>query len=182
MRRSLAIILILLGVLAPARRAMAAPTESQVMAEFIERFTRFVDWPPASLGDDDDPFVICVVGTSPVRSYLQDIAQDRKVKGRRVALRVIDGSKGTKGLIGCHLAFIGGGEAKRLRLILGQTEGRPVLTVADSPGFAEAGVVINFYREGRFLRFEVNTDAAQDSGLKVRAKLLRLARRVARSP
>jgi hypothetical protein len=162
-----------LGASSPAQ---AGPTEAELMTEFIERFTRFIDWPPEALGGPDTPFVVCIVGSAPVQVPLAELARLRPIKGRRAVLRAVDASRRPDAIASCHVAFIAAAESKHLGSLLGHAEGRPVLTVADAPGFAAAGVAINFYRENRRLRFEINAAAAQDSGLKVRAKLLRLAR------
>jgi hypothetical protein len=166
-----------LAVAIPSGPSWAGPTEAELMTEFVERFTRFTDWPPDALGDADEPFVLCVVGTSPMREPLLDLARQRPLKGRRAVVRTIDPRR-PEAIGGCHLAFIGSGEAKALPVLLGHVDGRAVLTVADAPGFGAAGVVINFYRESRYLRFEINNAAAADSGLKLRSKLRRLGRPV----
>ena len=54
--------------------------------------------------------------------------------------------------------------------------GDAVLTVADTPGFAERGVMINFFitREDK-VRFEANLEEAENSGLRLSSQLLKLA-------
>jgi YfiR/HmsC-like len=42
-----------------------------------------------------------------------------------------------------HLVFIATSEQRQLPAILRELEGRGVLTVGDTPGFAESGVVLN---------------------------------------
>lgn len=54
-------------------------------------------------------------------------------------------------------------------------DGQPVLTVADMPGFARAGGILDLTTIDDRLRFDVNTTAAERAGLKLSAKLLRLA-------
>jgi hypothetical protein len=54
-------------------------------------------------------------------------------------------------------------------------DGQPVLTVADMPGFAQAGGILDLITIDDRLRFNVNTTAAERAGLKLSAKLLRLA-------
>jgi len=81
-----------------------------------------------------------------------------------------------------HGVPIGGTDTKRLRPVLARTAGRPILTIADAPGAGAAGAIINFYLDAKHVRFEVNTRAARDSDLKVRAKLLKLARVVGGKP
>jgi hypothetical protein len=51
----------LLAVGAPSR-VSASELEHQVKAEFMERFTRFIDWPEESFPTPDAPFVFCTVG------------------------------------------------------------------------------------------------------------------------
>ncbi len=51
-----------------------------------------------------------------------------------------------------------------------------VLTIAETPGFARRGGVINFTLEDSKVRFEVNVDAAQQVGLNISSRLLSLAK------
>lgn len=149
--------------------------EPELKVEFIERFTRFVEWPGAGPG----PFVIGVLGRSPLEPYLRDLARARQVKGRPLHVRAIADLEDVGGV---HLLFIPSSEETHLRRVLARTDGRAILTVGDTAGFAEAGVILNFYTAGETLRFEVNEAAAQRSGLVISAKLLRLARRVHSGP
>jgi len=55
---------------------------------------------------------------------------------------------------------------------------KPILTVGDTTGFAEKGVLINLYQEERLMQFEVNLPAVKRSKLTFSSKLLRLARLV----
>jgi len=50
------------------------------------------------------------------------------------------------------------------------------LTIGDTKGFAQQGVIINFYIKDEKVRFEINVDAAKRANLKISAKLLRLAK------
>jgi len=160
--------------------ADAAPTQAQVMAEFIERFTRFIDWPEPALGPSE-PFVVCVLGQAALRAPLETILRSRPIKGRRGVLRVVDGRQLDE-LADCHVLYIAPGEMKRLRPLLDIAYGRPILTVADTPGAAAAGILINFYRTGNYIRFEINMAAVANGGLKARARLLRHARLITGGP
>jgi hypothetical protein len=51
------------------------------------------------------------------------------------------------------------------------------VTVGDTPGFGEAGVMLNLYvSNDRRVRFEANTSAAARAGIRLHSQLLRLAR------
>jgi len=79
-------------------------------------------------------------------------------------------------LLRCHLVFISDSEARRVETILAPLASRPVLTVSDMTNFARQGGVIGFYPEGKKVRFEINVNTAQRSGLKISSDLLRLGK------
>jgi hypothetical protein len=164
------LLLLLAGAASPAR---GDELEYPVKAEFIERFTRFVDWP----GDSGDgAFVLCEVGDSPLDPYLSRLARERRIKERAVELRRLKPGADPSG---CHVLFIAAGERQHLKTIVSRVEGKPILTVADAEGFARDGVLINLFvdEDGR-VRFEINPTRLRKSGLTVSAQLLRLARLV----
>lgn len=150
--------------------------EFQLKAEFLERFTRFIEWPaPAGGSENTAPFIIAVVGRSPFGPHLQALAAGRRIKGRAVVVRE---NVAPEQAAECDLLFIPATERGRLRDILARTAGRPVLTVGDGEGFARSGVLINFADPGERIEFDINESAVRSSGLAVSARLLRLARRV----
>ena len=65
---------------------------------------------------------------------------------------------------------------KQLTEILDTIKDMNVLTVSDERGFAQQGVGINFYTEEDKVRFEINQDAVNRSGLRISSKLLSLAK------
>ena len=149
--------------------------EYELKAEFLSRFATFIEWPQ---GSEARAFTIGVVGHNPFNGYLEKIAA-RKIKNRPVAIRYIGD---LAQLDGCDIVFICGSEKGRLGAILARTESRPILTVADSNGFAAAGVLINFYSTGDTIRFEINESAVDRSGLKVSSKLFKLAKVIEAKP
>jgi len=154
--------------------ARADPLEYQVKTEFVERFTRFIEWPAESFPTASAPFVLCTLGNEPVESFLEALARARMIKGRKITQRHV---KSLDELNACHLSFIAGSEERRLPEIVARTSGKPILTVADSEGFAGKGVLINLYvdEEGH-VRFEINNEAVKRSKLKFSSQLLNLAR------
>jgi hypothetical protein len=52
----------------------------------------------------------------------------------------------------------------------------PVLTVSDTTGFAEQGVLINFYVSQKRLHFEINEPAFRKAPLSVSTRLLEIAK------
>ncbi len=149
--------------------------EYAVKAEFLERFTRFIKWPDTSFASAGSPFVVCVIGENPFGRYLADLIRQRHIQSRRAELRLIPGPDE---IDGCHLLFVAHDERRNVTSIIKRTSGRPILTIGDTEGFAQAGVLINLYIEERNVRFEINVAAVKQSGLKFSSKLLKLARLV----
>ena len=162
----------LLAVAAPP--AQADELEDLLKAEFMERFTHFVDWPADAFPSHDSPFVFCIVGESPISPYLERLARDRRIKDRRAEARHLRPGQDPGG---CHMLLIGPDERPRLHALLARIGNRPVLTVSDAEGFAKEGVLINFYiSEDDRVRFEISSSEVKRSPLKISAQLLRLAR------
>jgi YfiR/HmsC-like len=166
--------LVVLFIAAP-HLCSAQDLEYKVKAEFLERFTRFIEWPADSaLNGSDKPFCICVTGKNPFGSYLNDMASQVKIKGKSVEIHQIE--KLTAELPKCQILFIARSEKDRLADILKLTQDKPILTVGDTNGFAEDGVLVNFFTSGSYIRFEVNIDRAEKSKLKFSSRLLKLAK------
>jgi uncharacterized protein DUF4154 len=167
---------IILLLIAP-HLSFAQDFEYKLKAEFLERFTRFIEWPDDSpLKDPDKSFCICVTGKSPFGGYLQEMASQVKIKGKAVEIHEID--QLADELPKCQILFIAKSEKDKLADILKLTDGKPILTVGDTDGFAEDGVLMNFFTSGSYIRFEVNIDRAEKSKLKFSSRLLKLAKLV----
>lgn len=160
-----------LFAVAPCASVQAAPpTEPEVETAFIHNIAKFVEWPVAFRAGDS--LRLCILGQSPITKAAGPLA------GRRIGelvweVRPVDSRAN---LQGCHVLFIAASESNNLRSILEGIGSSAVLTVGDSGGYAERGIMINFYPEENKVRFEINVDAVRRSGLKVSSQLLKLAR------
>lgn len=152
-----------------------ADRQHLIKAAFIEKFTRFTEWPESSAGADPrQTFILCVAGADPALSHaLDELVSLTPIKGRQATLRRNVNPAAAEG---CHLLFIGGTEQGRLPEWLAHTHDKPILTIGDTPGFGERGVIVNFIVEGDRLRFEINRRAGQAAGLSISSRLLDLAR------
>lgn len=173
--RSLAwLVVVQLALLsAGGRPALAQELEYRVKAEFLERFTRFIEWPPESFRSPEDPFVIGVFGDNPFDHALVKIAEERAIKNRRVVVRPIDKASDA---VGCHLVFVARSEAVRLSEVLASTAGLPILVVGDGDGAADTSAHLAFFSEGGRVRFTLNAAAVRQSHLRVSPQLFSLAR------
>lgn len=154
--------------------------EYLLKAVFLERFTRFIEWPLYKKFDDhSEPFVIGVINSNPFNSMLETLYKNQNIKEKPVDIRYI---KKIKEINGCHLLFIGNTSMNSLTRIIESIRDYPILTISDSKGYCHKGVHINMYiDENNQIRFEINNKAASHSGLSISYLLLKVARLVERS-
>ena len=153
-----------------------APSEDQVEAVFVFNFSHFVDWPPQSFAAPNDPFIIGILGDSPLGAHLDQAVRGEQIEGH--PLRVQHFRSLTQ-LDHCHILVIDGSETARIGQILTALNGRSTLTVSQAPGAAERGVMIQFTTENNRVRLRINVDSARAAGLTISSKLLRPAAIVA---
>jgi hypothetical protein len=150
--------------------------EYQVKAAFLLNFAQFVEWPAATFAATNQPFTVGVLGDDPFGPALEQTVQGETIHGHPVVLRRASRPEDLKD---CQLIFISKSEHARFGDILPQCTGRGILTVSEFPGFAAHGGMINFYLDGKKVRFEINPTAAQHEGLRVSSQLLNLGKIVA---
>ena len=171
-----ALVVSIVTLVDPRVSAATPPPEHEVKAEFIERFTHFIDWPDSAFASPTAPFVVCVWGQSPLTSQLEQVLSRGRLKARPVRLLHVESRDR---LQPCHILYVASRDRAVIRSVVASTRGKPLLSVGDQPGFAEEGLLINLFLDAQgFVRFEINLEATRLSGLKVSAKLLRLARLV----
>lgn len=166
--------------------ARAHPTqarENELKAVLLERLTHFIGWPEASdtsgasgataAADTAHPFTICICGESPLTAILHDVYADRRILEREVrVVRCEDGDVPSC----CDLFFVTRSCERDLPRICAAALDCGALTVADTPGFGQRGIMINFYRDEDRVRFEINETAVHTAGFTMSYHLLKEAR------
>jgi hypothetical protein len=152
--------------------------EYQVKAAFLYNFAKFVEWPPGTFANSNDPIAICVVGQNPFGSKLEDMVQGKKIGDRAFAVRrLADTQQASK----CQILLIGTAESKRIRVLLEALKGA-ILTVGETDDFTAAGGIIGFKLEGTRVRIQIALETAEHIRLRISSKLLGLAEIVRRQP
>lgn len=175
--RAAAGLLLALALLLPSRPGMTADDlEQGLKVAYLDNFTRFIEWPAASLGDS---FAIVVIADPDLARALRALERpDKQVQGRPIRVRAL--TSGSQ-VDDAQILFIGASAAGELSRLSARTAGQPVLLVGDSPGFAKRGVAVNFFLDpdilgdSRRLRFEINPQALADRQLTVSAQLYDVA-------
>jgi hypothetical protein len=172
--RRAAILVALMAALGPMSPSRAAETtlEYQVKATFLLNFTKFIDWPPGTLGGPDAPFNICVLGNDPFGGVLDQIVSGELVSGRKVVIQKIDRDPQPGS---CQIVFVGD---QAEGFTIPPVTGRGVLTVGEGEAFVRNGGMIGFILENRRVTFNINRRAAEAAGLRFSSGLLAVAKSV----
>jgi hypothetical protein len=170
----------LLGAAMPLQRASGGGDEGGINREyplkalFLYNFGGYIEWPAETFISPQAPFVIGVLGSSPIESTLREIAAAKKIAGRAIEIRQFSD---TKEIHACNILFITRNVSRAVQLeALRVLADQPVLVVGESQNFVQEGGGINFYVEANKLRFEINLAATKQQQLRVSAKLLSLAK------
>lgn len=169
-------------LLAPCARAQvhsagAVSTEERLKAAYLFKFRHYVEWPAQARPAAGTDYVIGVVGADEIADELIKIAAVREAGTDAVTVRRL---RAGDTLEGVHVLFVGRAELGRHPALLAQAQARSILVVSDVQGALARGSMVNFLLRDERIRFEISTDAAEKSGLKLSARLLALAVAVVR--
>ena len=188
---------LLVFVVATVPIAQALPEtdrEDRIKAAFLYNFINFVDWPEEKMPDNDEPVIIGIIGNKDfIKAF--DPIKDKQIRGKNIVIKYFKGLNGLKksggknnfkqkqtieSLKKCHIMLFctcGSTPIDNSAAIIDVLKGSPVLTVGEQAGFLENGGNINFLVKKK-VRFEINLASAKHNNLKIRSKLLKLAKRV----
>ncbi len=146
--------------------------EYQLKAAFLYNFTKFVEWPSARFPTATSPIVIGIFRQNPFGDELEKIVKGRMVNHRPIVVKRVQTAED---VLTVHLLFIPVGEENNLPDITWTKAA--VLAVGESESFATppSDGTIAFTHEGDKVRFAINLESAENSGLKISAQLLKLA-------
>jgi hypothetical protein len=195
------LIILILFVLLVSETAMASDTdkvrERKIKAAFLYNFINFVEWPKEKMSDNDKPVIIGVIGMAESTKTFNAITK-KEIKGKKIVVKQFEDFCGIakkikeskskdkwdmamESLKKCNIVFIS--DCKSISkddsaIIIDTLKGASVLTVGEKTGFLESGGIVNFLTREKKICFEVNLNSAKQNKVKIRSKLLKLAKRV----
>ncbi len=183
MLRRLRILIVALSVsLSWAPESIAQTSDSSdsseylIKAGFIYNFAKFVEWPATAFAQPDSPIVIGILGTDPFGNLIDRIVENKKIGARGFVVKRLKWGADLKELRECKILFVGDSGKAHVDELVQIVKTLPILTVGETPGFAERGGVIRFVLEDNRVRFEINVEAARQADLTISSRLLTLAR------
>lgn len=159
------------GGLAVAQQVSPA-NEYEVKTAFVYNIAKLVEWPAHAWSSTNAPVRFGFVGDEPTATFIKDAFADRYVQDRKVEAFQI---KNSADVATCHVLFVHRDESRRLPKILEALKGRPVLVIGDSEESGAHGVAIHFVTVDGKVRFVVHRKEAEEHGLVISSKLIRLA-------
>jgi hypothetical protein len=168
-----AVRVIVLLVASSVVAAPQGPSEYQVKAAYLTKFTRFVAWPSSAFESPASPLTICILGDNPFGEDIDRLVEGETVKGRKVAVVRLRRAPTPRT---CQVLFISKSEKDVPMLLAGLGTG--ILTVSDRDRFLLDGGMIALVLENQHVRFDVNQRAAVMASLTIDALMLNVARSV----
>jgi hypothetical protein len=173
--RIAALLLVLCSpVVATAQDDAPALLERRVKAALLYRFVNYVDWQEAVEQKPNAPFTIAIAGADTLANELSEVASNRTVLNRPLAVRKVRSSDIPRD---AQVVFIGRGEASQLAAVLRSIPSN-VLIVTESDDALQHGSIINFVIVEGQVRFEISLDAARRRNLHLSSRLLSVAHNV----
>jgi hypothetical protein len=169
---------VLLGSGAVKTAAQGSAEEYQVKAAFLFHFVQLVEWPAGALNGSDQSINLCIFDDEPRRKELQNTIEGKPVGTRVLRVRVLGQPKDIQG---CNILFLSRDQSRRQAAVLKSVRDLPVLTVGETDDFLSDGGMIHFHLDGDKIRFDINSNGADSSHLRISSRLLLLATSVTHS-
>jgi hypothetical protein len=149
--------------------AAAAATEGDsleyaVKAAYLYKFGIYVEWPPGAFASPTSPLNLCIVGEDPFGTALDAAVNGQRIESHPIVIRRM---KTLAHDAGCHILYANAPDVHRNA----EAARNGVLTVSDVRGVG----IINFVVKDNRVRFDVDDEAAAQSGLTISSKLLGFA-------
>lgn len=152
--------------------AIAQTDIAKAQALFIYNFSRLIEWP---VSYKTGPFVVGIVGKSPVTEELKTLTTGKQVGAQPITIKTFGSAEE---ISTCHILFIPFSETKYLANIITQVSSKSTLLITEKNAAIEQGSAINFVVIGDKLKFEVNPGNAQKYNIKLSSKLNEMAHKV----
>lgn len=145
------------------------PSEYRLKVAFLYNFAAYTEWPSLP-----NHILCCIYGEDPFGKHLHHLRQ-KKVNEHEILIQHIEN---IEDLSHCQMVFIARSAAHNLSDIINKLNGMPILTIADTPGAGQQGIILNMSIKEEKVIFEANVASAKRNNLKLNAQLLRFATEV----
>jgi|SRR5690554_87834 len=145
--------------------------ELDLKAAYIFNFMKFVEW-PEERSDALPQINVCAYSGDPILAKLKRL-ESQRIRNLKVVLQVYDSAADINQ---CQLIYLNVISAEKRAEILQAVKNKPVLTIGHEGRYSDDDEIITFFAKNNRLRFDINYRQAQQGGLQISSRLLRLAR------
>jgi len=146
--------------------------EYELKAAYILNFSYFAEWPKNTVqSSKNTPFIITVFGKNPFKKKLENIIKKKRkeLKGKTIIFKYTDKLENVSN---SNIIFIASSEKLNISKIIAYVRGKPILTISDTEGYDNKGVMINMVKKGSKVKFNVNLKEAYNSKIHISSRLL----------
>lgn len=162
------------GMGVPAGSLQTERTEHEAKAVLLQKVLAFVTWPK---GDKPGtrPLKIAFIGQSPVAREFTRLVNGRSEGNLSFEVRYesLDSN-----LDDYQVVFLPLSNARRSQALAEKVAARPVLTVGESAGGCDKGIVLTLLVAEDRIRYEINLRQTRRAGLTINSQILQRAARV----
>ncbi|MBN1951974.1 MAG: YfiR family protein [Bacteroidales bacterium] len=145
---------------------------SRAEALFIYNFSRLIEWPA---NYKTGPFVIGVIGNSPISGQLEGFTSGKQVGSQPIQVKKFSSAAE---ISTCHILFVPFSETKNLESMLPKLSGKSTLVITEKGGAIDEGAAINFVVIGDKLKFELSPGNISTRQMQMSSKLNEMAYKV----
>jgi hypothetical protein len=153
--------------------ALAQYDENVVKAAYIERITRFIEWPDRNSLQSRDQIIIGVFKGDDFYNTLCEVFERISIKEHKVKVISINSPDQVNE---CNICYISESAKLQINSFVEKAGKSGTLLISSTKGFCKAGVHINFYVDDEKLKFEINESTMASAGFKVSYLLMQNTR------
>jgi len=145
----------------------AYETEDKLKVVIVGKVAKYVTYKDNNLTN----FTITVLN-NPFGNLFDSVYYNKKIKSKPVKINYI---KNIDDLNNTDILYISNVDNEELSNIIQKTNGKNILTVSDTRGFAQRGGVLQLYFVSQKLKLKINLNSAKEQSLKIKSTLLRIS-------
>jgi len=139
--------------------------EYAVKAVLLKKFTLFVEWPEeCGMDNKSEPFIISVIGDNDFGDILESTYANQKINGKEVQINYINE---IHEIDNSHILFISSSKKDDILNIISYTHDKPILTIGDTKGYGDMGVILNLFKRKNRVNFTLSKESAKNSNLYI---------------
>ena len=146
--------------------------EISVKAAIVHKIAKFVSWPDSRFDGGDQPLRFCVLGDETVLRAFENLA-GRSIHGRPMSVKNAPAPLDVAGA--CDVLYLDEDSQQNADVWFASVTGHPVLTFGEAGAYGGKGSIVTMTILRNKVRFSINLDANEDTGLRISAQLLQLA-------